>query len=672
MDRCVRKDTHHDCLFGLYELCGGSRGGEVARDLSLFVRRKGLSRSFWRECGFGRGLARFHNLMLFPEEVDSLTARLKDWRPPTGSRSDGAVPPDFSEEALDEAFDEAVTKPVYAMLGVGNHGKPELEVESDAGSNDDVAEEFQDATLVDIMRERIQELERENVALRWRERTAEGRVEAEIQKAASLAAELAAENSHAELEKRLEAMAHRLDIERQRRQTAERDAQLAQGVGEEAVQRRKDELEAAVASAVERERERSTQTLRRAAEASLDRMSAYTPSSKEQDATCTSLRLELVETQRELVRAREDAAEMATKNVGAAMVADAMRAASDVASNESVRELLADVDELAAAMRAYTAAHASFATPTSRKVDGDEEVGLAKELLLDVPSLKTALGGDGKLADVLATFARIRTCIPGESLIDHPEDMPSRKDGDETEVHTGVDMYIVAEGAVTISPRVATNNPFGIQSHAYVAHPGDVIGEVACVVDALAGIRTRASLPNGPGIDLPARTPVRIECGPDGPARLFAMNSRDVERVLMFGGDAFAETSGDRSILRALHKSVTTRLAELEASANMSTEVTTNGNGMTPDEGSRAKRVADLNAPTTARSDRYPLGVRWSETQLRAAGMQRTAGVLARISQPSDVDELVEARDTVGQVSKSLRAAAARLRERRLHPAAAS
>ena len=49
MDRRVRKDTHHDCLFGLYELFGGSRGGEVARDLSLFVRRKGLSRSFWRE-----------------------------------------------------------------------------------------------------------------------------------------------------------------------------------------------------------------------------------------------------------------------------------------------------------------------------------------------------------------------------------------------------------------------------------------------------------------------------------------------------------------------------------------------------------------------------------------------------------------------------------------------
>ena len=219
MDRCVRKDTHHDCLFGLYELCGGSRGGEVARDLSLFVHRKGLSRHFGAS-GFGsRGLAQFHNLMLFPEEVESLTARLKNWRPAEGSscggdsREDGAVPPNFTEEELDEA----ITKPVYAMLGVGTRdGRPaQLEVESDAGSNDDVAEEFQDATLVDIMRERIQELERENVALRWRERTAEGRVEAEIQKAASLAAELAAENSHAELEKRLEAMAHRLDIERQ-------------------------------------------------------------------------------------------------------------------------------------------------------------------------------------------------------------------------------------------------------------------------------------------------------------------------------------------------------------------------------------------------------------------------------------------------------------------------
>ena len=67
-----------------------------------------------------RGLAQFHNLMLFPEEVESLTARLKNWRPAEGSsrggdsREDGAVPPNFTEEELDEH----VTKPLYAMLGV--------------------------------------------------------------------------------------------------------------------------------------------------------------------------------------------------------------------------------------------------------------------------------------------------------------------------------------------------------------------------------------------------------------------------------------------------------------------------------------------------------------------------------------------------------------------------
>ena len=50
--------------------------------------------------------------MLFPEEVESLTARLKNWRPAEGSscggdsREDGAVPPNFTEEELDEARHE--------------------------------------------------------------------------------------------------------------------------------------------------------------------------------------------------------------------------------------------------------------------------------------------------------------------------------------------------------------------------------------------------------------------------------------------------------------------------------------------------------------------------------------------------------------------------------------
>ena len=49
MDRRVRKDTHHDCLFGLYELCGGSRGGEVgatfrfSRDSLVILARVDLA-----------------------------------------------------------------------------------------------------------------------------------------------------------------------------------------------------------------------------------------------------------------------------------------------------------------------------------------------------------------------------------------------------------------------------------------------------------------------------------------------------------------------------------------------------------------------------------------------------------------------------------------------------
>lgn len=78
---------------------------------------------------------------------------------------------------------------------------------------------------------------------------------------------------------------------------------------------------------------------------------------------------------------------------------------------------------------------------------------------------------------------------------------------------------------------------------------------------------------------------------------------------------------------------------------------------------------ADLNAPTTARDARYPLGVRWSEEQLRAAGLRRTAGALERVGEDDGDntagDAIADARETVAKVSKSLRAAAARLRERR-------
>ena len=613
------------------------------------------------------------------KEVESLAARLEDF-------------PGFDEmrvgSVAGSSCGETPTKD-------GGAGPPDIVGGRDDGigrrSESDDGSDLQEATLVEIMRERIQELERENVALRWRERTAEARIEAEIAKAATTAAELAAENSHAELERRLESMAHALDIERQRRQTAERDADLARGVGEEATRARRDELDAAVAAAVTRERERSAQTLRRAAEAAVDATVQREPSSKEQELALEELRNELVESQRQLVRAREDAVAAATRNVGAAIVADALKSAQSIGADDSTRELLADVDELGAAMRAYTAASASLATPQTRKVDGDEEIALARELLLDVPSL-APLMREGKRADVLATFARVRVCVPGESLFPVTPVTPVQA-GDTPGGGSGVDMYIVAEGSVEIAP-VAVN-PFDdvatqlassgvVVPRTYVAHPGDVIGEVAAVVDALAGIRTRASLPNGVGLvageDLPRRAPAQAMCSNDGPARLFVINSRDVERVLVFGGSSsFAEVQGgERSIVGTLHAAVATRLAELEASANMSVDGVGGGGGKGGGIGVPAgggshpaprRARADLNAPTTARDARYPLGVRWSEEQLRAAGLRRTAGALERVGDTDGNntagDAIADARETVAKVSKSLRAAAARLRERR-------
>ena len=616
------------------------------------------------------------------KEVESLAARLEDF-------------PGFDEmrvgSVAGSSCGETPTKD-------GGAGPPDIVGGRDDGigrrSESDDGSDLQEATLVEIMRERIQELERENVALRWRERTAEARIEAEIAKAATTAAELAAENSHAELERRLESMAHALDIERQRRQTAERDADLARGVGEEATRARRDELDAAVAAAVTRERERSAQTLRRAAEAAVDVTVQREPSSKEQELALEELRNELVESQRELVRAREDAVAAATRNVGAAIVADAMRSAESIGADDSTRELLADVDELGAAMRAYTAASASLATPQTREVDGDEEIALARELLLDVPSL-APLMREGKRADVLATFARVRVCVPGESLFPATTTTTTTTTTSGTgDTHTpgggsGVDMYIVAEGSVEIAPVAA--NPFDdlaspassgvVVPRTYVAHPGDVINEVAAVVDALAGIRTRASLPNASALaaNLPRRAPARAMCSNDGPARLFAINSRDVERVLMFGGErSFADVQGgEGSVVGVLHAAVATRLAELEASANMSVDQGgDDGNGESRGHlgGSnpktrRAHVRADLNAPTTARDARYPLGVRWSEEQLRAAGLRRTAGALERVGgrggDAGGDDAVAGARETVAKVSKSLRAAAARLRERR-------
>ena len=616
------------------------------------------------------------------KEVESLAARLEDF-------------PGFDEMRAGSAAGSSCGE--TPMKDGGGRGPPDIVVASDLvrSESDDVSD-FQDATLVEIMRERIQELERENVALRWRERTAEARIEAEIAKAATTAAELAAENSHAELERRLESMAHALDIERQRRQTAERDADLARGVGEEATRARRDELDAAVAAAVTRERERSAQTLRRAAEAAVDATVQREPSSKEQELALEELRNELVESQRQLVRAREDAVAAATRNVGAAIVADALKSAQSIGADDSTRELLADVDELGAAMRAYTAASASLATPQTRKVDGDEEIALARELLLDVPSL-APLMREGKRADVLATFARVRVCVPGESLFPVTPVTPVHAGGRhpgrrERRGHVHRRRGIRRDCAGRGEPLRRRRDAAGVLRRRRSPH---LRGAPRRRHRRGGRRRRRARGYTHEGV-APQRSWARRGRGPSATRPrsrdVFKRRTRATLRDQLEGRGAgvgvrrvasFAEVQGgERSIVGTLHAAVATRLAELEASANMSVDGVGGGGrgkgGVERRDRSASRRGshpaprrarADLNAPTTARDARYPLGVRWSEEQLRAAGLRRTAGALERVGDTDGNntagDAIADARETVAKVSKSLRAAAARLRERR-------
>ena len=68
------------------------------------------------------------------------------------------------------------------------------------------------------------------------------------------------------------------------------------------------------------------------------------------------LRGELARAREETVRARADAEAAARNNVGAAIVADAVRAASDATLDEDARGLVADAASLDAAVEAYARA----------------------------------------------------------------------------------------------------------------------------------------------------------------------------------------------------------------------------------------------------------------------------------------------------------------------------
>ena len=199
-------------------------------------------------------------------------------------------------------------------------------------------------------------LQRECASLRAHARTVDARVQREVEAAAAIAAEKAADDAHAALERRLAETARALDDARVARADAEARAAHAEGSTDVVRARHAAKISAAVADAVAAERARGAETLRLAAAAAAAAAADAEPSSEEQDEVIERLRVELARAREETVRARADAEAAARNNVGAAIVADAVRAASDATLDEDARGLVADAASLDAAVEAYARA----------------------------------------------------------------------------------------------------------------------------------------------------------------------------------------------------------------------------------------------------------------------------------------------------------------------------
>ena len=167
-------------------------------------------------------------------------------------------------------------------------------------------------------------LQRECASLRAHARTVDARVQREVEAAAAIAAEKAADDAHAALERRLAETARALDDARVARADAEARAAHAEGSTDVVRARHAAKISAAVADAVAAERARGAETLRLAAAAAAAADADAEPSSEEQDEVIERLRGELARAREETVRARADAEAAARNNVGAAIVADAV------------------------------------------------------------------------------------------------------------------------------------------------------------------------------------------------------------------------------------------------------------------------------------------------------------------------------------------------------------
>ena len=200
-------------------------------------------------------------------------------------------------------------------------------------------------------------LQRECASLRAHARTVDARVQREVEAAAAIAAEKAADDAHAALERRLAETARALDDARVARADAEARAAHAEGSTDVVRARHAAKISAAVADAVAAERARGAETLRLAAAAAAAAAADAEPSSEEQDEVIERLRGELAR-----ARARRRSARAQTPKPPREITSARRSSPTPFAPpptrplDEDARGLVADAASLDAAVEAYARA----------------------------------------------------------------------------------------------------------------------------------------------------------------------------------------------------------------------------------------------------------------------------------------------------------------------------
>ena len=246
-----------------------------------------------------------------------------------------------------------------------------------------------EARIVDVVDGEMAALEADNAGLRIRARRADDVVEAQVARAVAVAAEEASARAEAMFEARLASSAETTRRERDARTRAEaklarleEEVAASEGAGDPRSDARREHLaaiETAVAAAVAAERARGEETLRAAAAATAAAAANGDFGREAETERATReramriLRDELHATRKELVNARSAAVRAAETNVGAVIVADAIKA-SDALARDFVaaeEDAAADVSELVAATRAFLDPEDADADDAAEECRGD-------------------------------------------------------------------------------------------------------------------------------------------------------------------------------------------------------------------------------------------------------------------------------------------------------------